>query len=374
MEIPVGEEIIRRAVRARHDLHRLAEKSLEEKETKAYMASFLREETSFRVTDRGSWLYAVREADLPGGEGPVAFAADLDALPIDETVALPWASRHPGVSHKCGHDGHMAALLGLALALEGRLLSRTVYLILEPGEEIGAGGEICAALIGEKGIREVYAFHNRPGFPLGTVVCRGGSIQCASMGLRLRFEGKAAHAGEPEAGRNPALAMARLVEETDAYARLPRENGVWCTVVGLRAGSGDFGVSAGEGEVSLTLRAERQADLDGLRAHAVRTAALLAEAGGLDVSVKNSDVFPETANDPALAEKVLSAAEGLGFPTLRLPKPWLASEDFGWYTRQCPGAIFYVGCGENWPDLHTAGYDFNDAVLPVAVRLFAALI
>ena len=373
MDIPVPRETVLKAAQARHALHALAEISMREAETRAFMAAFLRDNTSFGVVDRGPWLYAFRERDVPGEEGPVAFVADLDALPIDETVSLPWASAHPGVSHKCGHDGHMAALLGLALALEGKPLSRDVYLILEPGEEIGAGGEMCAALIAEKNISEVYAFHNRPGYPEGAVVCRGGQIQCASMGLRLFFEGKTSHASESEAGRNPAPAMARLVIAMDDFTR-SRGEGVWCTVVGMKAGEGDFGISPGLGEVSLTLRSERQEDLDALRVFAGQTARHLADKDGLKVTAEERDVFPETCNDCAAAEKILARAGKAGFPVIRPDRPWRASEDFGWYTRKCPGAMFYIGCGEEWPALHTAAYDFNDAILPRAIEMFVSLI
>ncbi len=373
MDIPVPRDAALKAVKARRALHALAEISMREEKTRAYAAAYLRDFTSFRVEDRGLWLYAFRGRDVKGEKGPVAFVADLDALPIDETVSLPWASVHPGVSHKCGHDGHMAALLGLALALEGKPLSRDVYLILEPGEEIGAGGEMCAALIGEKNISEVYAFHNRPGYPEGAVVCRDGPIQCASMGLRLVFEGKTSHAAESEAGRNPAAAMARLVIAMEDFVS-SRGEGVWCTVAGLKAGEGDFGISPGMGEVCLTLRAEREEDMDDLRAFADRTARHLADKDGLKVTAEERDVFPETRNDRASAEKVLARAEKAGFPVIRPDRPWRASEDFGRYTRKCPGAMFYIGCGEEWPALHTAGYDFNDAILPEAIAMFLSLI
>ena len=373
MEPLVSRDAVLKAAEARHALHALAEMSMHEVETRAFVAAYLRNNTSFRVADRGPWLYALRERDIQGDAGPIAFVADLDALPIDETVPLPWASVRPGVSHKCGHDGPMAALLGLALALEGRELPRDVYLILEPGEEIGAGGEMCAALIDEKNISEVYAFHNRPGYPEGAVVCRGGQIQCASMGLRLTFEGKTSHASEPEAGRNPAAAMSRLVTAMDAFVR-SRGDGVWCTVVGMKAGEGDFGISPGFGEVSLTLRAEKQEDLDAMRACALRTARELAEADGLKADAAERDVFPETRNDGGAAEKVLACAQRAGFAVIRPDRPWRASEDFGRYTRKCPGAMFYIGCGGEWPALHTAAYDFNDAILPAAVRMFISLI
>ena len=119
----------------RHTLHRHAELSGAEYKTKAILKDFLREHTDFSVTDRGAWFYAFRGAAAPAAKPPIAFRADMDALPIPETCSLPYASENPAVSHRCGHDGHSAALCGLALSLTGQPLSRDVYLIFQHAEE-----------------------------------------------------------------------------------------------------------------------------------------------------------------------------------------------------------------------------------------------
>lgn len=136
--------------------------------------------------------------------GAVAFRADMDALPIEEGIELSYASERPGVSHKCGHDGHCAALCGLALELEGRETDRPVYFIFQKAEEIGGGGELAAELIEEKGIREVYAFHNLSGYPEKAVVYRRGLTQPASEGMKILFFGRQSHASAPEEGINPS--------------------------------------------------------------------------------------------------------------------------------------------------------------------------
>ncbi len=365
-------EAAERAAGVRHHLHSIAELSLGEKRTAAYLREQL-EGAGIRTEERGGWFWGFRPASEGPALPPAAFVANLDALPIPETLPLPYASGTPGVSHKCGHDGHMAALFGLALALEGRRTRRDIYLILEPGEEIGAGGEECSRLIPEKGIGEVYAFHNRPGYPLNTVACRAGQIQCASCGLTVRFHGKTSHASEPERGRNPSLAAAALLLAADAYARAPHDGLVLMTPVHLQVGSRDFGVNPGEGEVSLTLRAEKEKELRALEGMILGKAGEEAEKEGLKMEWSKSDVFPETANHAQSVEKVRACAGRLGLSFLSMDAPWRASEDFGYYTRQCPGAMFYLGCGEHWPDLHTREYDFNDRVLPAAIGMFLAL-
>ena len=121
----------------RHELHMHPELSMEEKETALRLRSFLRENTGFQLIDKGNWFYALKKGK--DGEQKIAFRADMDALPIPEDDALSYHSRNAGVSHKCGHDGHCAALCGLALELDKTETAPDIYLIFQPGEEIGRG-------------------------------------------------------------------------------------------------------------------------------------------------------------------------------------------------------------------------------------------
>ena len=384
----------------RHELHRHPELSLNEHETKRRLEEFLTANTSFEVNDRGSWFYAVKRGNDPEA-GSIAFRADMDALPIDESEMhvedppckdgtgpsrmpeLSYRSENPGVSHKCGHDGHCAALCALALELDGMMLKRTVYLIFQHAEEIGAGGRICSELIDEKGISEVYAFHNLSGYPEGAIVYRPGLTQPASEGLEISFLGKASHAGMPEDGRNPAIAIAQTAIAAAKLSRRPADGMVLCTVAGMSAGSGDFGISAGEGSLRLTLRAEYEDDLLNLRNDILKAAETAAKERGIEINFQIYDSFPETKNTAYGIARVISAAEdinriiseedGTGFEVIEMTDMWRASEDFGHYLKKCEGAMFYIGNGTDWPPLHTAGYDFNDAILERAVDIFTAL-
>ena len=125
----------------RHELHMHPELSMEEKETAERLRSFLRNNTGFKVIDRGSWFYALKEGKGSGRK--IAFRADMDALPIAEDDTLSYHSRNAGVSHKCGHDGHCAALCGLALELDKIETAADICLIFQPGEEIGEGAVFC---------------------------------------------------------------------------------------------------------------------------------------------------------------------------------------------------------------------------------------
>ncbi len=363
-----------RIISLRHELHAHPELSGREEETRRRIHTFISRNTAFECLKEGPFLCYVRKAAGHAEKPGIAFRADFDALPIPEETGLPYRSRVPGLSHACGHDGHAAALCGLALSLEGKDLPRDVCLIFQPAEETGQGGEACAAFLKDLPVSEVYAFHNRPGYPLGAIAVREGLSQCASMGLTVRFTGMTSHASEPEKGKNPASALAALTTFSQSPDPSLYAGQVWCAVIGLALGNRNFGISPGEGEVSFTLRAQEEADLDLLEKQLRERALDLAARSGLRATFSLSDPFPETRNDPACAGRVREAASRLGLACLAMEEPWRASEDFGWYTKVLPGAIFYIGCGEDHPALHTGGYDFPDEVLDTAAALFRALI
>lgn len=369
----MNKEDLAKVIALRHDLHAHPELSLEEVRTCQVLMDFVRQHSDFEIVSCQGWFYAFRHAEHPQ-TGPIAFRADMDALPMEETIPLPYASEVPGVSHKCGHDGHSAALAGLAMELSRRPLRRDVYLIFQPAEEIGKGGKVCSALLEEKQIREVYAFHNLSGYPEGAVVFRHGLTQPASMGLTLSFAGKTSHAADPELGINPAGTLARLVLFLEEACHSENKGLLLATVVQMEAGSRNFGISAGSGSLSVTLRAEAEAEMDHLKDRLCSRAEELAEENHLRLSISASDRFPETRNEETCLNRVISAAEQNGYPTINMPELWRASEDFGWYLHRCPGAMFYLGNGETWPPLHSAAYDFNDHLLERAIRMFEGLI
>ena len=369
----MNKEYLQKIMAFRHELHRHPELSLHENDTIRRIRVFLTEHTSLAVEERDGWLFALKKGRTPLA-GSMAFRADMDALPIDETgMKIPHVSVCGGVSHKCGHDGHTAALCGLALELDDAEPEKDVYLIFQGAEEIGAGGEKAAALLGEKNIKEVYAFHNLPGYPEGEIVYRRGLTQPASEGLTICFRGRPSHASAPEEGANPAAVIAGTVQQIGRLLEEPHEDMVLCTVVGMNAGSGDFGISAGEGCLMLTLRAENENEMKSLEGKILTYAREKAADAGIQTEHRISDYFPETRNHDSGIQKVLQAAERLHVPAHEMESLWRASEDFGYYLKACEGAMIYIGDGENWPALHTQGYDFNDRILETAVDLFREL-
>lgn len=361
----------------RHKLHAHPELSGQETETKRRLMTLIRENTNLKVVDQGSWFYALYEPIRTNGKAPIGFRADMDALPMPEGISLPYGSQEKQVAHKCGHDGHSAALTALSLLLEqDEAIQRPVYLIFQSAEETGKGGRPCADFIREAGLGEVYAFHNLSGYPENAVMVRDGLTQCASKGLTIRFTGKKAHAGTPEEGRSPAPALARMIlwgEKLGVRTKTETGRTLLVTIVGVNLGGEDFGISPGEGQISFTLRADKEEDLAEVENSLRQEASRLAEQASLAVSFAEADPFPATINSPLGTERVRSAARSLGLELVPMEKPWRPSEDFGWYLNVCPGALFYVGNGENWLPPHHPAYDFNDRILPTPVALFLKL-
>ena len=343
----------------RHALHACPEVSGQEIRTKALLQQFLREHTTLELHSCGEGFYAAHREESPA-KPAIALRADFDAL----------ATLDGGAAHLCGHDGHAASLCAAALLLEGKDVGRNVFLLFQPAEETGAGAAPCCALFEKEQVAEIYGAHNLPGFPEGGVYTRPGTFACASRGVTLRFSGAPAHAAYPENGKDPALAVGKLLCALPELAGPAHYAGMTlCTVIGAELGEKAFGAACARAEVWLTLRAEHNADLDALRTAVLGCAKALAQESALGFSFEEQDVFPATENDPACAQKVLALCGG---KTLVVPMRW--SEDFGHYLLHVPGAFFGVGAGESHAALHTQNYEYPDRLLEPTANAFWSII
>ncbi|MEZ4387750.1 MAG: amidohydrolase [Candidatus Krumholzibacteriia bacterium] len=369
-------------VALRRELHALPELSGAESGTAACLREFLLSCEPTRLLDNlgGHGLAAIFTAR--GGEPglTIALRAELDALPIQERSRAPHASRRAGVAHACGHDGHLAALAGVAVALRERPLRRgRLVLLLQPAEETGEGARaVCRDPRWRSlGVDRCFALHNLPGYPLGQVLIREGVFTAGSVGLVIGLSGRTAHAAYPEQGLSPALAMSRLLPELVALpARLaPASDLALVTVVHARLGDVAFGTSPGQAEIMCTLRADSADTLQRLRQEAGRLAEHVAAADGLGCRLEWTDEFPVTENDDLAVAVVRQAAGRLALPVAApAESPFRWSEDFGWFTREIEGALIGIGSGVQQPVLHAPDFDFPDALLPVMVQLYLAVL
>ena len=352
----------------RRKLHQHAELSGEEKQTAQIMADFLRMmRPSQLITGVGGHgLLVVFDSAAVGPT--IALRAELDALPIEEKNKFAHISMNRGVAHKCGHDGHMAILAGIAALLIGHPLTRgRLVLLLQPAEETGQGARRMVDDARFQSFQPDYilALHNFPGFPFGQVILKKGPIFCASRGMIIHLKGKSAHAANPEQGVNPALAMSELIKQ---LLTLPDDSDLQnvfaaVTIVHTRMGEMAFGTSPGEAVVMCTLRTEKDPDMEMLVKKAGDRVAAVSEKHGLGFSVGWSDVFQATDNDAELIDRLEETANELGIDVHHLDKAFRPSEDLGVFTSLFPGALFGMGAGEDYPGLHQDEYDFPDDLL-----------
>ena len=341
----------------REALHSIPELALHENKTKAFIKDFILNHTSLELHDEGEFIYAVhREDGLPA----LAVRADFDAVPCGN-----------GAAHLCGHDGHTAALLCLALLLEGRTVGKSVILLFQPAEETGEGAPLCAPLFEKERISAVIGTHNIPSRPEGEIQLKRGTFACASCGIELTMIGAPTHAAYPENGKNPSSAIAKLaLRIPEKAAALQDDYGCMtlATIVGMRTGKRAFGVAASEGRLWVTLRSESTEALEQLRAYAESEAGTLAEREGLALSITVSDPFPATVNDPELLDSIESVCTKRLIPCRRLEEPFRWSEDFGHYAKYAPACFFGIGSGVDTAPLHTAEYEYPSGLAASAGR------
>ncbi|AKL96018.1 amidohydrolase [Clostridium aceticum] len=356
----------------RHELHRIPEISNHEVKTKQSLMDFLKKHTNLEIVDRGLWFYAIYHAG--NDKKNIAFRADFDAVPMDENMNIPHGSQNPGVSHKCGHDGHAASLAGFALEIDQYGIDKNIFFLFQHAEETGDGAAQCVALIREHNIEEIFAYHNMSGMPLNSVNVIDGTVNFASRGMAIHMEGIPTHASQPELGTNPAYAIAKMINAIPQYTYEVNNKGIiLCTIIQVDIGERAFGIAASKGSLLLTIRAEFEEELDELQKNLENLALKEGEAYDLEVNFSYHDVFPVTSNHGESSDKIRQVCKQTGIELIEMEVGFRTSEDFGHYLKETKGAICYVGNGVNHPHIHTSGYDFPDEIIETSVELFKGL-
>jgi len=322
-------------------------------------------------------LVLVFDSGRPGKT--LMFRADMDALPLEEEIETPYVSRKRSLSHKCGHDGHMAILCGLAWMLHLHPVHHgRAVLLFQPAEETGKGARMVLDDPAFVSVRPdyVFALHNIPGFARHSIVVKNETFAMASEGVLILLKGHAAHAAYPEQGISPIPAFLDLIEKLPSLAtdkktfRTPAQ----LAITYAKAGRFGFGASPGNAEIALTLRAEEDSVLEHLDQKVQRLVSKTAATHYLEEQLKHYEPFIPTRNDPFAVEAIRNVARRHDFPLVELKEPFCWSEDFGQFTKQYPGAMFGLGAGENHSDLHTRYYDFPDEIIETGIKMFFGII
>ncbi|MEH3087109.1 MAG: M20 family metallopeptidase [Xylophilus ampelinus] len=366
-------------VALRRDLHAHPELAFEEHRTSGIVAESLRR-LGLEVHTGIGGTGVVGVLRCGDGARSVGLRADMDALPMTSANALAHSSRHPGVHHGCGHDGHTAMLLGAARQLaRTRHFDGTVNFIFQPAEE-GRGGAramIEDGLFARFPCDGVYAVHNWPDLPLGQAQTRPGPIMAAADRFDIVLRGRGGHAAQPHHTPDAILAASQLVAQlhTIVSRRIDPSESAVLSVTRI-AGGHSHNILPAEVAITGTVRSFDAASQDRIEAALRETAAGVALASGTQVEVNYLRYYPATHNTPAEAERALAAARAVGLDARLAPQPAFTSEDFSFMLRERPGAYLWLGQGRGDSQavgeapLHHPRYEFNDAALPLGVRWF----
>lgn len=359
----------------RRDFHQnYAELSTQEFKTCQRIQDLLKENTTAEIIPIGkTGVMAVFEGKSKGKT--IMLRADTDALPIEEINDFEHKSVHPKISHKCGHDGHTTILLGVAEMLEKNPLDKgKVILLWQPAEENGMGAQqvIDDGLIKNYQPDMAFALHNLPGFPLNQIIYKKGAFTANVKSLIFDFNGKTAHAAEPEYGHNPAFAIAKILEKCKRMTHNePRnQNFFLITPVYADFGTKDYGISAGKGSLHLTIRSWSPKLFDEKTDELIAFAKEICQNEMLTLGISWTQEFFSNQNDDNTVAIIQKSAEELNLKHQEISAPFKWGEDFGLFTQLIPGAMFGIGSGENCPALHNPDYDFPDEITLTAFQIF----
>ena len=309
----------------------------------------------------------------------LALRADIDALPMAEETGLEYSSTNPGCMHACGHDGHMAVLIGVARALVKADAPINVRLFFQPAEEGGLGAERMIRDGVLEGVPEVYGLHNWPQLATGTAAVITGPVMAASRLLDVSFTGRGGHGSQPQVVRDPIVVAAQFVLAAQTVvSRMvhPLEPAV--VSFGSINGGTKGNIIPDRVELSGTVRTLDDGLMDAIQQRITALAVGCAEPHGVQADVSFQVPYPATVNSPQGAQRVQRAIDAVAQPHAGpSPFPCMGAEDFSLYLLERPGAFFFLGSGRSdgsSPGVHSASYDFDDEALPVGMRVFLHVI
>jgi amidohydrolase len=363
----------------RRQLHSYPELAYQEQRTSARIAAWLTA-LGIPVTTGIAGTGVVGLLQHGTSQHMIGLRADMDALAIQEMNGFSHRSQISGQMHACGHDGHVAMLLGAAKELaQNKGFNGKIALIFQPAEEGGAGAKAMleAGLFEQYPVDSVYALHNWPELELGKFAVRPGGMMASSMVFRITMQGKGAHAATPHHSVDPIPALCSLVLalQTVVARQCNPSDSVVVSVTRLSAGEALNAIPM-EANLQGTARFSSSTAMDTVKSAIHQCAHGVAQAHGAVAQIHIEVGYPATINTAPQAhdcQEVMTRLVGAANVLTDFPVN-LTTEDFGYMLQAKPGCYGLIGTGaDNSPSLHSAFYDFNDEVLPLGVRYWTEL-
>lgn len=355
-------------IQYRRDLHRIPELDRNLPKTLAYLRSILSSlHCSIFSPIQGS-LCAFFDF---GREAAIAFRSDADALPIQEVTGSPFDSVHPGMMHACGHDGHMAMLLDLAVWLNGcKTLPHNVLLIFQPSEEtVGGARDICLSGVFQTlHVACIFGMHLWPELKSGVIASRKKEMMIHSCEVSVEIFGRSSHIVKPEEGLDALAAGVELHRRAASLEASYQPELPHLLKFGRMESGTARNVVSGWTRMLGSLRAFQDDVYDGLKTGLTAIADDLSCESGCEIQIRFSEGYPAVWNPPSLIDRLLAC--GLSFELL--DRPVMIAEDFSWYQRFLPGVFFFLGTGPS-PALHADNFHFDESILQTGADFWKTL-
>ncbi len=367
----------------RHQIHENPELGLQEFKTSALVAEKLRQ-WGYEVEQGLATTGVVATLKVGDGEKSIGLRADMDALPIYENSGKPWASKHPGLMHACGHDGHTTILLGAARYFaETRRFNGTLRLIFQPAEEMINGGEIMVkeGLFDRFPCDVIFGMHNMPGLPVGKFFFQPGALMASMDQFHITVRGCGGHGAIPHKAIDPVLVAAHITTALQSIVSRnvdPLEAAV-ITVGSIVAGEA-ANVIPDSAEMKISVRSLSRDTRQLLLTRIPALVQAQAASFGATAEVTHVNGTPVLVNDEEMARFAWQVAcKTFGEDRAEFGiKPLMGSEDFSFMLEAQPkGGFLLFGngdVGEGSCMVHNPGYDFNDASLVPASSYWGALV
>lgn len=318
-------------------------------------------------------------------EGPcVLLRADMDALALSDKKNVDYASKENNIMHACGHDGHMAILLGIADLLKNgdTELKGSVALMFQPAEEGGAGGQkvVESGILEKMEVKEVYSIHLYSGIETGTMLCPGGEFLASADEFEITVEGRGCHGAQPHLGSDPVIAASNIVLALQSIVSRnvnPAESSV-VTIGQFKAGHA-HNVIPDSAYLSGTFRAFNKSNRDLILRRIADISEKIAQAYGTECLMKLFASYPPTVNRPENAGYFRTAAENThGIENVLKNQKLAVAEDFSFYLNKFPGAMAFLGAGNEKKNIvhphHSPYFDIDENSLSLGVDLFMNLL